>query len=143
MRCAYCGVEVINYPENGICAHCGGKLPERPAGIRCTACGTYSSGNFCTACGRSLTGAAAPAQPVYAQPQPVYIPVEPVGYSRPVLACSKCHSTQIVRVNRGFSWGLAILGFFLMPGFGFLLGFCGAKKPRLLCTKCPRKWKPN
>lgn len=143
MRCAYCGVEITNYPDNGICIHCGGKLPERSAGTRCPGCGTYSSGNFCTTCGRSLNGAVPPVQPVYPQPQPVYIPVEPMGYTAPRLACARCHSIQIVRVNRGFSWGLAILGFFLFPVFGIFLGFCGAKKPRLLCTKCRRKWKSN
>lgn len=52
MRCSYCGVEITDYPESGICTHCGGKLPPRPVGIRCNACGAYSVGNFCSACGR-------------------------------------------------------------------------------------------
>lgn len=144
MRCAYCGVEVINYPDNGICVHCGGKLPERPSGTRCSNCGTYSSGNFCSACGRNLTGAAssvAPVQPVYAPVQPVYIPVQQMPYSAPVHTCPKCRSTQVIAAKRGFSWGLGILGFFLIPVFGLLLGFCGSKKPRLKCTACNHKWK--
>jgi len=116
MRCEYCDVEVTQYPANGVCVCCGGKLPPRPV--------------------------VKPLQTPQVQ-VPVYISVEPMGGTGPKLACAKCHSTQIVRVNRGFSWGLAILGFFLIPGFGFLLGFCGSKKPRLLCTHCRHKWKQH
>ena len=111
MRCEYCDVEVVNYPDNGICVCCGGKLPPRPV--------------------------SRPVQPVQV---PVYIPVQPQQGYVPV-ACPKCHSLQIATVNRGFSWGLAVLGFFLIPGFGFLLGFCGSKKPRLQCSACRHKWK--
>lgn len=138
MHCVYCGVEVTNYPDNGICVHCGGKLPKRPAGTRCTGCGTYSSGNFCSACGRSLTGAAAPVQPAYTPVQPVYIPVPPM----PMHICPKCHSTQVIRTKRGFRWGLGLLGFFLLPFFGLFLGFCGSRKLRMKCTTCRHKWKP-
>lgn len=139
MRCSYCGVEIIDYPESGICVHCGGKLPERPAGIRCAACGTYSSGNFCSACGRNLTGA---PQPVQAPVQPVYIPAQPQILKSGINCCPKCRSTQLLQKPRGFSWGLAILGFFLIPGFGLLLGFCGRKKMRMSCLACGHKWKP-
>ena len=136
MRCSYCGVEIVDYPASGICAHCGGKLPERPAGTRCEVCGTYSSGKFCTGCGRSLT-AAEPA-PV----QTVHIPVQNTPLHAGVNCCPKCHSTRILRDKRGFSWVLAILGFFFIPGFGLLLGFCGSKKPRTKCLSCNHKWKP-
>lgn len=138
MRCAYCGVEVTEYPANGICVCCGGKLPERPTGIRCPSCGSYSAGNFCATCGRSLNG----DMPVRTPLQPVYISVQPqVVYGADLPHCPRCHSPQIIRTKRGFSWGLGILGFFLIPGFGILLGFCGSKKPRFKCTSCSRKWK--
>ena len=143
MRCAYCGVEVTEYPTNGICVCCGGKLPERPAGTRCPSCGTYSSGHFCSNCGHSLNGSVPPAppvQPVYTQP--VYIPVQQVPLHPGVNCCPYCRSTGIVRTKRGFRWGLGIFGFFIFPVFGLLLGFCGSKKPRLQCTGCGRKWKP-
>lgn len=141
MRCSYCGVEVTTYPETGICAHCGGKLPERPAGTRCSSCGAYSTGNFCSVCGRTLHGSVPPAQPVYAPVQPVYIPVQQMPYTAPGPVCPKCGSTQVIRTKRGFRWGLGILCFFLIPVYGILLGFCGSKKPVLKCTACGRKWK--
>lgn len=115
MRCEYCDVEVTTYPDNGICVCCGGRLPPKPADK--------------------------PVSPVQTVVQPVYIPVQQVP-SRPVVSCPKCRSTQVTTVKRGFSWGLGILGFFLIPGFGIFLGFCGSKKQRLRCTACGRKWKP-
>lgn len=139
MRCEYCDVEVVHYPENGICVCCGGKLLARPAGTRCPGCGTYSSSNFCSSCGRSLTGTVPPVQPVYAPVQPIYVQTPPTG---PIVGCPKCGSTGVISTVRGFSWGLAILGFFLIPGFGLLLGFCGRNNPRYQCRACGKKWKP-
>ena len=137
MRCAYCGTEITNYPDNGICVNCGGQLPARPAGIRCPACGIYSTGNFCTHCGRSLNGSVPPVPPV----QPGYSPVQPrMPYGSGVTCCPKCRSICLMPTTRGFSWGLAILGFFLIPVFGIFLGFCGSKKPRIQCANCGRKW---
>lgn len=113
MRCEYCDVEVVQYPANGICVCCGAKLPPRPAAVF--------------------------SQPVQV---PVYIPVQPQPQLiSGVNCCPKCHSTQIIRQKRGFSWGLGILGFFLIPGFGLLLGFCGSKKLRTKCCSCNHKWK--
>lgn len=108
MRCEYCDVEVVRYPDNGICVCCGGKLPPRPA-------------------------------PLFVQP--VSIPVQQVRYTPGINCCPKCHNVRIISTKRGFSWGLGILGFFLIPVFGIFLGFCGSKKPRLKCTNCSHKWK--
>lgn len=114
MRCLYCEVEVTAYPENGICPQCGGRLPPKPKAVQ------------------------PPVQKIYVQP--VY-----ASHHEPLTAgvncCPKCYSTEIIRKMRGFSWGLAILGFFLFPVFGLLLGFCGRKKLRTHCTKCGHKWK--
>lgn len=115
MRCEYCDVEVTTYPDNGICVCCGGKLPPRPS---------------------------EPVQPAQPVVQQVYIPVQQMPY-RPAVSCPKCGRTQIIRTKRGFRWGLGILGFFLLPGFGIFLGFCGSKKQLLKCTACGRKWIPN
>lgn len=112
MHCEYCDVEVVDYPANGICVCCGGKLPPRPA-----------------------------VKPVQQVGAPVYIPVQQPSPAGLLVTCPKCQSTRIIPVNRGFSWCLAILGFFLIPCFGFLLGFCGSKKPRLQCSQCRHKWK--
>lgn len=120
MRCEYCDCEVTIYPDNGICIHCGGKLPPKPA----------------------EPTPAPVVQTVYV-PVRQPIPVQPqaaTAYAGPV--CPKCGSRQAETVKRGFSWGLGILGFFLIPGWGLLLGFIGRKKPRLRCNSCKRKWKP-
>lgn len=115
MRCEFCDVEITAYPVDGICVHCGGKLPPRQEPVQSV-------------------------QQVYIPvPQPVYIPAQP--QNKPAYCCPKCGSTQVEQVKRGFSWGLAILGFFLIPGWGLLLGFIGMKKPRLHCRSCNRKWK--
>lgn len=136
MRCAYCGVEITNYPDNGICVHCGGTLPERPAGMRCPGCGAYSTGSFCSACGRSLTGAVPPIPPV----QPIYVQTPQTSL---LAACPKCGNTQVLSTRRGFRWGLALLGFILVPIFGILLGFCGSKNACYQCAACGKKWKPH
>ena len=118
MRCEYCDCEVITYPEDGICIHCGGKLPPKPA-------------------------APAASAPVV---QTIYVPVQQTqsqtASGTPLIRCPQCNSDQVTKGIRGFSWGLAILGFFLIPGGGLLLGFIGRKKPRLYCSSCKRKWKP-
>lgn len=141
MRCKYCGVEVTNYPDNGICVCCGGKLPARPVGIRCPGCGTYSSGNFCSVCGRNINPSA-PAQPVQPVVQQVYIPVQQPLYRYDV-SCPKCRSMQISTGKRGFRWGLGILGFFVIPVIGLTWGFHGSRKLYHTCNTCGHKWKAN
>ena len=114
MRCEYCGVEVTQYPDSGLCNCCGGQLPPKPVA-----------------------------------PQTVYIPVQPVSppqqsqipFVPGVNCCPRCHNTRLIFEKRGFSWGLGILGFFLIPVFGILLGFCGSRKPRIRCVNCRHKWK--
>lgn len=114
MRCLYCEVEVTTYPENGICQHCGGRLPPKPV----------------------------PQQPVQSPVQTIYVQApRRDSLTAGVNCCPKCHSTQIIRKKRGFSWGLGILGFFLLPVFGLLLGLCGRNKLRGHCNKCGHKWK--
>lgn len=114
MRCLYCEVEVTTYPENGICPQCGGRLPPKPKAAQPSVQNIY-------------------VQPVYAPHR------EPLTAG--VNCCPKCYSTEIIRKKRGFSWGLAILGFFLFPVLGLLLGYCGRNKLRTHCTKCGHKWK--
>ena len=144
MRCTYCEAVITEYPDNGICPNCGGRLPPRPAGKQCPGCGSFSIGRFCSVCGQNLDGTAHPqAAPLPPQPQvqTVYVPVH--SQNTPAHYCPKCGSTQVAQVHRGFSWGIAILGFFLLPGWGLLFGFIGCKKPRLQCRSCKRKWKVN
>lgn len=115
MRCLYCEVEVTAYPENGICPQCGGRLPPKPS-------------------------KSAQTQPNL---QTIYVQTHQQGpLTAGVNCCPRCYSTQIIRKKRGFSWGLGILGFFLFPVFGILLGLCGKNRLRSHCTNCGHKWKP-
>lgn len=110
MRCEYCDVEVVAYPESGLCACCGAKLPPRPV--------------------------AAPVPPVNTLP----VEDSPFLFDPAPLRCPYCQSTQIQTQSRGFSWGLAILGLFLFSLLGLLMGFIGSKKTRCYCSHCGRKW---
>ena len=111
--------------------------------MRCEYCGVeltdYPASGLCGCCGGKL-----PPKPIQPTPQPVYVPVQPVyiPVSSSAMLCPKCHSAQVISTKRGFSWGWGLFGFFMIPGFGLLLGFCGSKKPRLRCSNCNHKWKP-
>lgn len=137
MRCSYCGVEITTYPDNGICANCGGKLPPRPNGIRCSRCGSYTAGNFCANCGQSLSGSAPQPTPSTAPAQPAYMPFQPLPG---INCCPRCRSDRISTQRKGFSWGWAIAGFFLIPGFGILLGLIGRNNLHCRCQLCGHKW---
>lgn len=119
MHCEYCDVEVIHYPTNGICVCCGGKLPPKPAHHRA-------------------------ASTIYTSAQPVSIPVKPQIQLIPgINCCPKCRNMSLVYATRGFSWGWAMAGFFLIPVFGIILGFWGSKKLYIQCTNCGHKWTRN
>ena len=114
MKCEYCGSFISPYPANGICPNCCAVLPpdDTPKPA---------------------------AQPV---PQPAQQPVQPVYGAVPGLhCCSRCGSQDIRRRQRGFRWGLAILGLFLLPPFGLLFGLIGRKTMLLRCNRCGYKWK--
>lgn len=118
MRCEYCDSEVTQYPENGICIHCGGRLPPKPAG-------------------NAAVHTAMPQPVPTAIPQPAQV----FPFVPGVNCCPKCRCNQIQWKKRGFSWGLGILGFFLFPVFGIVLGFAGSGSQRLHCTSCNHTWK--
>ena len=108
--------------------------------MRCLYCEVevtaYPDNGICPHCGGRLPPKPAPAQTSsYVHPNP----------HAPLIAgsncCPKCYSTEVIRKKRGFSWGLAILGFFLFSLLGIPLGFCGQNKLRGYCTKCGHKWK--
>ena len=110
--------------------------------MRCEYCDVevtaYPENGLCVCCGGKL-----PPKPAVQPVSPVSIPVQPWGHYTPgVNCCPKCRNTRIVSTSRGFSWVLGILGFFLIPVFGILLGFCGSKKPRIRCSNCHHKWIP-
>lgn len=111
--------------------------------MRCEYCDVevtrYPDNGICVCCGGRL-----PPRPVLNPVQPVAIPQQrQIPLVPGVNCCPKCRSTHLVFEKRGFSWGIGILGFFLIPVFGILLGFCGSRKPRVKCTNCSNKWKRN
>ena len=54
--------------------------------------------------------------------------------------CPRCSSIHIRTRRRGYSWFWGILGFFIFPGFGLLLGFIGRNNLRSKCMVCRRRW---
>ena len=112
MYCSYCGSKLAQRPDSGICPHCGGPLPQESAPV--------------------------PKQPtvIYQMQQPVYqIPLQ-----RGINCCGRCLNTNLNVRQKGFNWGYAILGFFLIPFFGLLLGYCGSKKNVYTCRSCGFTW---
>lgn len=108
--------------------------------MRCEYCEVevtqYPENGICVCCGGRLPPK--PAVPVTVTHNPPYraIPLTP-GFN----CCPKCHSNQIIWQKRGFSWGIGILGFLLIPVFGLFLGFIGCNSPRRKCVHCRHKWK--
>lgn len=104
--------------------------------MRCEYCDVevtqYPNNGICVCCGGKL-----PPKPSVTAVQ------QKVPFVSGINCCPKCRNTRLVFEKRGFSWGLAILGFFLIPVLGVLLGFCGSRSPRVKCTNCNHKWKRN
>lgn len=118
MHCSYCGSNIVQYPDDGICPNCGGQLPPQPK---------------------------QPPRPqqvyhthvVRHVQQPIYrVPLQPG-----VNCCARCMSQRITVRRRGFSWGWGIFWFFIIPLFGIFLGFCGADKQIYTCQECGHTWK--
>ena len=108
-----------------ICPYCDSRVSQRPAN------------GCCPHCGGQLPAPAKtvrPAQPSPVRPTP---PPPPVGIG----CCPRCMSRSITAQKRGFRWGLACVGFFLLPVFGLLLGFLGAGKFCCTCHTCGYRWK--
>jgi tellurium resistance protein TerD len=56
-------------------------------------------------------------------------------------SCPRCYSQSIHFKKRGFHWGLALLGLFLLPPFGILFGLIGRNDLRYTCCACGNRWK--
>ena len=122
MLCPYCEQPVTDR----VCPHCGAiqqAVPQTPA--------------------PAVQQAAAPSTP------PVQIQAElhfdqtqsaPAPSQRILSICPRCKRGELLTVRRGYSWGLGLLGFFLFPVFGLLLGFIGAGKTRHQCTYCRKRF---
>lgn len=72
----------------------------------------------------------------FAQMQSAPVPMEAV---RALNICSHCGRGELLTVRRGYRWGLGLLGFFLLPVFGLLLGFIGADKTHRECAHCGKR----
>lgn len=107
----------------------------------CPYCNQPVDTNVCPYCGAVQQKPEQPtkAEPAQVQPAPVFAPVHiHMGYEA-TPACRYCASRQFISRRRGFSWGWGILGFFLIPVFGLLLGFIGSGKIIYRCSRCNRK----
>lgn len=64
----------------------------------------------------------------------------PLAAQSTAARCPRCRCTSIQATKRGYRFGLGILGFFLFPVVGLLLGFIGSNKLRCTCLGCGRRW---
>jgi len=118
MQCQYCDSFITPYPADGLCPNCGAKLPP----------------DNTPKWQPHVTVVTPP--PMQYQPQP-----QPQPQPQDVLRCSRCGSTELLVTTRNFRWGLALLGLFLLPPIGILLGFVGRKRRILTCRRCGRSRK--
>lgn len=107
----------------------------------CPYCNQPVDTKVCPYCGavQQLSEQPAKAEPAQVQPAPVFAPVHIHMGSETTPACRHCAGRQFISRRRGFHWGWGILGFFLIPGFGLLLGFIGSGKIIYRCSRCNRK----
>ncbi len=105
--------------------------------MTCPNCGTQTNSPFCPNCGTRQPSAAAPVQTA---PTPV-VTVHRVVDDR-LAHCPRCRSTSIQSAKRGYSFFWGLIGFFLIPVVGLLLGCIGSKGIRCHCLNCGRRWKP-
>lgn len=154
--CPYCDTQL--QPDcDGTCPNCGGVIPLelRPqpthqvsqiTGHFCPDCGTQTESNFCPNCGRNLQSINNAVSPQTGTKQKIRITINGSDASSihsikiRIPSCPRCHSTDLAQTRRGFSWGVGILGFFLIPFFGLFLGFIGADKKKCTCRNCNYYW---
>lgn len=101
----------------------------------CPNCGAQTNSPFCPHCGAAQTAETAPQQTIHIHQTPDW-------NSSYLARCPRCHSSSIHCTKRGFSFGWGLLGFFLIPVIGVLLGCIGSKKIRCHCLNCGKRWKP-
>ena len=103
--------------------------------MHCPYCGRLVNSKFCPYCGAE-------------QKQPETVPLEPSTVAAPVHihmdsgtvpVCQNCGGRQFISRRRGFHWGWGILGFFLIPVVGLLLGFIGSGKIIYRCSRCNKR----
>lgn len=133
MICPYCEQEV----NTRYCPHCGAlqELPKQPSLEQSTQKVPQAPVNI------NVTFSAPEMPPMPSIPPMPGMPNIPnvSGFFAPV--CPRCGSRETYSRRRGYRWGLAILGFFLIPVWGLLLGFIGSRKTVQYCPHCKKKFK--
>ncbi len=81
-----------------------------------------------------------PTVPVQPAPTPAVTPHR--VFDNRLALCPRCRSTSIQSAKRGYSFFWGLVGFFLIPVVGLLLGCIGSKGIRCHCLKCGKRWKP-
>lgn len=107
------------------CDYCDSYIPQYPANGTCPNC-----------------GAALPVPPTPAASQtPATVVIRQAAPAQPgITCCPRCHSQSIHFQKRGFRWGRALLGLFLLPPFGLLFGLIGRNALRYTCHTCSYRW---
>jgi len=108
--------------------------------MTCPNCGAQTNSPFCPHCGAAQK--TVPAEPATPRQQTVYVHTANDWDSAHLARCPKCHSTSIHSTKRGYSFFWGLIGFFLIPVVGLLLGCIGSKRIRCHCMNCGKRWKP-
>lgn len=157
MICKKCNCTVSD--SSNFCEQCGCNLSEQnniPEKIVCPRCNAITdNSNFCTVCRCALSNLAVQvvqneektnqrnlqlqmqAAQLNMQQEQLRLQQEQMGA---MARCPRCGSTSLSGNKKGFGIGKAVVGAWALGPIGLVAGNMGAKKVRITCMKCGKKY---
>ncbi|WP_125139934.1 zinc ribbon domain-containing protein [Clostridium transplantifaecale] len=161
MICPYCNNMM---PDDSVfCSECGKRLQQEVTElvqdniILCPVCGSENQkgSNFCTNCRSPLSeyalqkqsqqnelqarSAQLKMQAMSLKAQQEQLELQQQQYAS-MAKCPKCGSTSLSGNKKGFGIGKAVVGAALVGPLGLVAGNIGAKKVRVTCLNCGKKF---